>query len=186
MSSTPGILVLLALLAAPQPVAADSSSEAASFTGPLAQSLEAAGSKLVALAEAIPADKYTWRLTPDVRSVSEVFQHVTADNYLFASPYLDPPAWTEMNPSEYSTVQAFERREIDRDQVIEELEQSFAHLKTTMEMITDAKLAESVSFFGRTWTVQRLWVLTVTHLHEHLGQSIAYARTNGVVPPWSM
>ena len=142
--------------------------------------------KLMGLANAMSVEQYHWRPGEGVRSVSEVFQHITADNYLMVAPFMDPPTWTNMDASDYSTVQTFERREIERDQVIEELEQSFAHLKSAMEMMTDAKLAESVSFFGRTWTVQRLLVLTVTHLHEHLGQSIAYARTNGVVPPWSM
>jgi len=72
VSSRSRILVLVALLVAPQSVAAAGSEEAASFTGPLAHNLEGAGSKLVALAEAIPADKYSWRPSPEVRSVSEV------------------------------------------------------------------------------------------------------------------
>ncbi len=141
--------------------------------------------KLLGLANAMPADKYDWRPGEGVRSVGEVFQHVAADNYLLAAPFLDVPAWTEMDASDYGTVQAFERRDIPRAQIIDELTQSFAHLKNAMEMMTDARLRESVSLFGRTWTAQSLWVLTVTHIHEHLGQSIAYARTNGVVPPWS-
>jgi hypothetical protein len=42
-----------------------------------------------------------------------------------------------------------------------------------------------LSVFGSSMTGLDLWVLTTTHLHEHLGQLIAYARSNGVVPPWS-
>jgi hypothetical protein len=49
----------------------------------------------------------------------------------------------------------------------------------------ESRLGESVSMFGQQATVQSLWILTTTHLHEHLGQLIAYARTNDVVPPWS-
>jgi uncharacterized damage-inducible protein DinB len=90
-----------------------------------------------------------------------------------------------MDATDYGTVQAFERRDIDRDQIIGELQQSFAHINSALETMTDAKFAESVSLSGQSWTAQRLWILTVTHMHEHLGQAIAYARSNGVVPPWS-
>ena len=54
-----------------------------------------------------------------------------------------------------------------------------------MELTTDGNLTQTIKFFGQDWTRQRAMVLTVTHLHEHLGQSIAYARMNHVVPPWS-
>ncbi len=141
--------------------------------------------KIVGLANAMSAEQYGWRPGEGVRSVSEVFQHVAADNFLLAAPFMEPPQWTGIDPSDYGTVQAFESREIDRAQVIDELQQSFAHIKSALETLTDAKLAESLSLFGQTWTGHRLWILTVGHMHEHLGQSIAYARMNGVVPPWS-
>jgi len=141
--------------------------------------------KLLGLANAMSAEHYDWRPGEGVRSVGEVFQHVTADNFLLASPFIELPTWTAMDATDYSTVQAFERRDIERAQIIQELEQSFAHIKSAMETMTDARLAESVSLFGQSWTAQRLWILTVVHMHEHLGQSIAYARMNGVVPPWS-
>jgi uncharacterized damage-inducible protein DinB len=141
--------------------------------------------KLLGLANAMSAEQYDWRPGEGVRSVGEVFQHVTADNFLLTAPFMELPAWAAMDPTDYSTVQAFERRDIDRAQIIRELEQSFAQIKTAMETMTDAKFAESLTLFGRPWTAQRLWILTVVHMHEHLGQSIAYARTNGVVPPWS-
>ena len=141
--------------------------------------------KLVGLANAMSADQYGWKPGEGVRSVSEVFQHVAADNFVLAAPFLEVPAWTEIDPSDYGTVRTFENRKIDRDQVISELEQSFAHIKAALETMTDAKYAESVTLFGRTWTAQKVWVLTLGHAHEHLGQAIAYARSNGVVPPWS-
>jgi uncharacterized damage-inducible protein DinB len=141
--------------------------------------------KVVGLANAMSLEQYGWRPGEGVRSVSEVFQHVAADNFLLAAPFMEIPAWTEMDATDYSTVQAFENREIDRAQVIDEMKQSFAHLKSALETLTDAKLAEPVTLFGQTWSAHRLWILTVGHMHEHLGQSIAYARMNGVVPPWS-
>ncbi|MBA3341944.1 MAG: hypothetical protein H0T48_08910 [Gemmatimonadaceae bacterium] len=54
-----------------------------------------------------------------------------------------------------------------------------------MGLTTDANLNQNIKFFGQDWSRQRAMILTVTHLHEHLGQLIAYARSNNVTPPWS-
>ena len=62
---------------------------------------------------------------------------------------------------------------------------SFAHLLKSMADTPDSRLDERVKFFGQDMSVRQVWVATAAHLHEHLGQSIAYARTNGVTPPWS-
>ena len=142
--------------------------------------------KLMGLARTMPAESYDWRPGEGVRSVGEVFQHVAADNYFLPTAVdIMAPAATGIKPNDYGSVQAYEARTISRDQIIAELEQSFTFLKNAMKGTDPAKLGESVSLFGNTFTVQQLWVITVTHLHEHLGQAIAYARTNDVVPPWS-
>jgi uncharacterized damage-inducible protein DinB len=142
--------------------------------------------KLVALAKAMPADRYGWRPGEGVRSMGEVFQHVAADNYLLAAGAgTAPPSSTGIKAEDYGTVQAYETRKLDRAAVIAELEASFAHVKKAIEATTAARLAEKVRLFGMDFTVQQLWIMETTHLHEHLGQSIAYARSNGVVPPWS-
>jgi hypothetical protein len=65
------------------------------------------------------------------------------------------------------------------------LRDSFAHLRAAMEKADEAFLASTVNLFGSEMSGTDLWVVTTTHLHEHLGQMIAYARSNGVVPPWS-
>lgn len=142
--------------------------------------------KLVALARAMPDAAYGARPAQGVRSVGEVFQHVAADNYLlpiFAGTAA--PGATGIVGDDYATVRAYETRAADRATIIADLERSFVHLRTAMVATTTAQLADSVTLFGRRITAQRLWILTTTHLHEHLGQSIAYARANGVVPPWS-
>ena len=66
-----------------------------------------------------------------------------------------------------------------------ELEKSFAFLRASLTATTQAKLGEQVSLFGQKFSGQQTWIMTATHLHEHLGQMIAYARANGVTPPWS-
>jgi uncharacterized damage-inducible protein DinB len=142
--------------------------------------------KIMGLARAMPEESYSWRPGEGVRSVGEVFQHVAADNYLLpALQGIAAPAETGIKPDDYQTAVAYETREIDREAIIADLETSFAHLKQAMSDVPGSKLGDELSVFGQTFTARQLWVLTVTHLHEHLGQSIAYARTNGVKPPWS-
>ncbi len=142
--------------------------------------------KLVALARAFPEDLYAWRPAPGVRSVGEVFMHVAADNYLLPTAVGVPaPPFTRMDPNDYATVQAYEARAASRDAIIADLTASFAHLKEAMGNTAAGSLAGEVTLFGQRFTTQQLWVITTTHLHEHLGQSIAYARSNAIVPPWS-
>ena len=142
--------------------------------------------KMLALARAIPADKYAWRPGQGVRSVGEVLMHVAADNYLLPSAMghvADPK--TGIKGDDYKAAQAFERRQLSRDSTIAELERSFAHVRKSLSGTTAARLGEQVPMFGQKFTVQQAWIMTATHLHEHLGQLIAYARSNGVTPPWS-
>lgn len=143
-------------------------------------------SKMMALAKAIPADKYDWRPSAGARSVIEVFRHVAADNYFLPAVVGHPAdASTGIKGDDFNTAVAFERRPLDRAQTLAQLERSFAHLKQALGATTPARLGERVSMFGQSFTVQQTWILTATHLHEHLGQLIAYARSNDVAPPWS-
>jgi uncharacterized damage-inducible protein DinB len=153
----------------------------------LLQDIEDVQTKLVGLARAMPADKYTWSPGEGVRSVGEVFLHVASDNYLLPTTVgVTPPAATGIT-NDYMTATAYEKKNasLDKDAIIAQLEQSFAFLKKAVGETSGARLGETISLFGGNATVQKLWILTATHLHEHLGQAIAYARSNGVVPPWS-
>lgn len=142
--------------------------------------------KMLDLAKALPADKYDWRPAEGVRSIGEVLLHVSADNYLLPAMLGIPAdASTGIKADDYKTAVAFENRKMSRDAIIAELEKSFAHLKKSLSGTSDTKLGDKVSMFGQTFTVQQTWILTTTHVHEHLGQMIAYARSNGVKPPWS-
>jgi uncharacterized damage-inducible protein DinB len=161
-----------------------SAQERTGLVGALLKDLDVVEQKTVGLVEAIPADKFDWRPAEGVRSIGEVVMHVSADNYLLAIPLGKPaPAETGIT-SDYQTAVAFEKKEVDRSTAINTLKQSFAHIRETLAATQDEKLAQEAGMFGA-GTVQELWILTVTHLHEHLGQLIAYARSNGVVPPWS-
>jgi hypothetical protein len=118
--------------------------------------------------------------------VGEVFLHVTADNYLLPAALGTPaPESTGIDGEDYATVQAFEARSLGKAQTIAEMQASFDHLVEAIGRTDERGLAQEVRIFGGEWSGQGFLVLTTTHLHEHLGQMIAYARTNDVVPPWS-
>lgn len=142
--------------------------------------------KVMGLAREIPAERYEWRPAPGVRSVSEVLRHVAADNYFLAAAVGHAaPAATGIRLDDFNTAVSFEQRVLGREETIAQLEHSFAHLKQALNRATPDRMSSSVSLFGRSFTVQQTWILATTHLHEHLGQLIAYARSVNVVPPWS-
>jgi uncharacterized damage-inducible protein DinB len=140
--------------------------------------------KLIALAKAMPENTYSWHPT-GARSVGELFMHVAEDNYFIPVAMGKPaPAATGIT-EDYKSTAAYTNKQRSKDQIIAELEASFTHLHEAMGLTTDENRAEKLKVFGQEFTRQRLMIMTVTHLHEHLGQAIAYARTNNVVPPWS-
>jgi uncharacterized damage-inducible protein DinB len=153
--------------------------------GELLKGLDDVEKKMTDLAKAMPESAWTWRPGPGVRSTSEVLLHVAADNY-FLPVLLDVPAPAATGiTKEYKTVAAFEKQTLGRDALLVELQKSFAFVKQSMRATPDTTLDTPVEFFGQKSTTRGVWIVTLTHLHEHLGQLIAYARSNGVVPPWS-
>ncbi|MCU0650077.1 MAG: DinB family protein [Gemmatimonadaceae bacterium] len=141
--------------------------------------------KMIDLAKAMPENTFDWRPSAGTRSVREALLHVASDNYLIPIMMGKPaPASTGIT-SDFATVAKYEKRAIPKAQIVAELEASFVHLHQAMGLTTDANAAEVTDFFGQKYTRSRAMVATVTHLHEHLGQMIAYARSNNVTPPWS-
>ena len=178
-------LTLPGALRAQQP-AAGATPAAGELAADLLTDITQLETKMMGLARAIPAERYDWRPAAGVRSVSEVVRHVAADNWLLPAVLgVAPDSATGIRGDDYKSAQAFEQRTMSRDEAIAEMERSFAHVKRALAATTPARMREPVSLFGRPSTVQYTWVLTATHLHEHLGQLIAYARSVGVAPPWS-
>ena len=141
--------------------------------------------KVMGLAKAMPASAFDWRPAKNVRSTGEVFVHIAADNYFLpAAMGIAAPAETGVT-KDYKTAVAFEKKTMTRDQAIAEMQKSFDFLKKSMGSVSDAKIGETIEAFGQKTTARSLWITTATHLHEHLGQLIAYARSNNVTPPWS-
>jgi len=163
----------------------DHHSMSAPIVEAIAADIQEVEEKLVALAEAIPDDRWTWRPAEGVRSIGEVFMHVAADNY-FIPVLAGAPAPAETGiTNSYQTAVAYESRPMTKAQTIAAMRASFAHVQGILDEIGHEELMESYNFFGNQMNGVQVWVLAATHLHEHLGQSIAYARSNGIVPPWS-
>ena len=133
--------------------------------------------EILALAEAVPAEKYSWRPAEGVRSIGEVYMHIAGANYLIPS-FAGVKIPDGISPGMEKTV-------TDKAAIIEALKKSFAHLRNAIAATKDADLDKPVKFFGMDSTVRGLYLVAANHEHEHLGQSIAYARMNGIVPPWT-
>ena len=134
--------------------------------------------KFTRLAEAIPAEKYTWRPAADVRSFAEVFLHVSAANYnLYGMVGTPAPTGLDLKNIEKSTT--------DKAKIIATLKDSFAHARQAIKAMPDADLEKSMDWFGGKNTERGVLLFIVRHGAEHLGQSIAYSRMAGVVPPWT-
>jgi uncharacterized damage-inducible protein DinB len=134
--------------------------------------------EFIRLADAFPAEKYTWRPAPGVKSVAEVFLHVSAANYnMYKLVGAPSPAGLDVAGMEQSTT--------DKAKVIATLRASYAHAKKAITDMPDANLEKTMDWLGGTITQRGVLLYIIPHIAEHLGQAIAYARINGVVPPWS-
>lgn len=136
--------------------------------------------KMVSLAQAIPAEKYTWRPEPDVRSISEVFLHVTAANHNI------PSMMTGIAADAAFKADGFETSTTDKAKIIEQLDKSFAFAESTVQGMSNADFARPEKKLGPDANTGDMVYILVVHNHEHFGQSIAYARVNGVTPPWTL
>jgi uncharacterized damage-inducible protein DinB len=136
-------------------------------------------SEFVRLAEAIPAEKYTWKPSPEVRTIAEVFLHASAANYnlyrLVGSP---TPVGVDTKTLEQSTT--------DKAKIIATLTASYAHAKGAIRAMPDTDLEKTLDWNGGKITERGVLLFIVQHIAQHLGQQIAYARSIGVVPPWTM
>jgi len=134
--------------------------------------------KLIDLAGAIPAESYSWRPMEGVRSVSEVYMHVALSNYSYAN-FAGTSRPEQLKGDMEKTV-------TDKEKVIDILKRSFAQLRQALGSVPDANLDNTAKVWGgEETTLRNVFFGAATHMAEHLGQSIAYARMNKIVPPWT-
>ncbi|HEX6773996.1 MAG TPA: DinB family protein [Acidobacteriaceae bacterium] len=134
--------------------------------------------QLMALAEAIPADKYSWRPAPGVRSVSEVLMHIAIANFYLLS-VTGPKMPTDLTSGK------LEKTVTKKADVISWLKRSLDAVKAARAQLKPGDLERKVKIEGKTVTVDGMYLRIIIHDNEHMGQLVAYARMNGIVPPWS-
>lgn len=133
--------------------------------------------QLIALAEATPENKFTWRPAPGVRSTSEVYMHIATANFYLLS-VTGPKYPDDMKEGIDTSVTS-------KAEVIKWLKRSFDAIKEARSSIKPEELQRKVSVMKREATVDGMYLRILVHDNEHMGQLIAYARMSGVKPPWS-
>jgi len=141
--------------------------------------LQAVQKKFVDLANAIPADKFTWRPSADSRSFAEVFLHVAGERYgILGLMGATAPAGFDRKTFEKSTT--------DRAKIIDELNKSWEFAQKAINGMSNADFAKLLPKLGPQANAGDVVYILVADAHEHLGQLVAYARENGIVPPWTV
>ncbi len=179
-------VALTLLIGIPIPAFAQQSGDEFSPRRQFMQDLETMETKFLDLAGAMDADMYGWHpMDPmdSVRTVSQVYMLIAAENYVMPSAWgAEPPeGMTEVGFAMFPELAKI----VDKAEVLEHLRKSFAYCKQTIEDIADEDMDRKIRFFGRERTLGEAFYVMASDMHEHLGQAIAYARTNHVVPPWS-
>jgi uncharacterized damage-inducible protein DinB len=160
-------------------VSASAAAPAAGIRGEAIANMMEAGDKLIELAGAVPANKWGWRPGKGVRSVGEVYVHVVQGNYFLCS-FLG--AKSPLPPEELKKLETTAQSPAT---MVKLLKDSYAFGATSIAELSDADLETTVTVFGQPMTKRAVLLILAAHSHEHLGQSIAYARMNKVVPPWT-
>lgn len=149
------------------------------FGGELRGQFEGSAEKLVALAEAMPAESYSWQPMEGVYTVAAAYMHVARYNYMYPDLYLGVGAPSGVD------YESLEERVTTKDEAVRILAASLNHVRGIMDSMSDADLAKKTELYGREVESWAVLLQLMTHMNEHLGQAIAYARMNRVVPPWS-
>ena len=173
------IVLAAALMSGGGAFADDAMPAASGVKGEILTWIEDAQDKLTQLAEAIPENKYGWRPNKEVRTVGEVFMHVSAANYGIPS-FIGVPAPKGFDFGTY------EHTLTKKSDVMKSLKDSFAHMEGALKAMSDEDMNAPAEFFGMKTTKRGAFVLLLSHVHEHLGQEIAYARSINVTPPWTL
>lgn len=156
------------------------------YQSTLAANFEHVSGQLVQLAEAMPDEIYAWRPTEGVRSTSEVLMHVVGANMMMPVFFgVSPAEGFEVPENPFALAREWEANVTAKADVMAKLQGSIEYAKGAIANFPDAMLDEEVTLFGPPMAKRAGLLILLSHSHEHLGQLIAYARSNGVTPPWS-
>jgi hypothetical protein len=160
------------------------SADAAEVRKQFMRDLDTLHTKFVALANAFPADKYNWRPEPGVRSVGQVFMHVASEFYVYTPMSYGAKPSPVVSPTDEEAMKKFEASG-NKQEVLKRLADGYAYCQQALTGLDPASLTGTLNLFGSKYTIIETSFGMAGDLHEHLGQLIAYARMNGITPPWS-
>lgn len=135
--------------------------------------------RVIALAEKIPAEKYEWSPSEGVRNIGQAVMHIASANYFF-SMMLGAELPEGIDP------RSMEKTVTGKDNIIASLKASYEFIMKTGKEMPDANFADEVSFpTGDKFNKRTTMLIALGHCSEHMGQLVAYARSNEITPPWS-
>jgi uncharacterized damage-inducible protein DinB len=172
-------LALFAFISLLMPALAIAQNAPPGIRGEIIHSMLDAGGKIQELAAAIPDGKYTWKPSKDVRSTGQVLLHVVASNYML------PSLFGVKSPMSADEMQKLDTQTMEPAKIRQMLKDSYEWATQAVADTPDSTLDTPIDFFGQKMTRRGGMLVLASHSHEHLGQLIAYARTNHIVPPWS-
>jgi hypothetical protein len=184
---TPAVVVLVGLIgfpSAPLPAqtAVGDSAEFAAWRQVQTEDIDGLRKKFMALAKAVPAERLTWRPMDGTRSFREVFAHVAAEGNTETAMFGRPlPAGSL---ADFDAEEA-RLKKLPNDQLIAAMDRAMQSLSATLGGLSRARINTPITYYGQSTLPRVATTYTLNDLHEHLGQLVAYARMNTIVPPWT-
>lgn len=171
-------LTLVAALASIPAGAARGQTAPTGFRGEFLHQFNQSMEKVIALAEAVPADAYAKPPLPAVMPLARTFAHIANYNYEYPARAMGIPAPGTIDRDTLENVAA-------KPAVLALLRSSAEHVRRVVRQMPDAQLAQETTLYGRRVPQWAVLLQLIAHMNDHLGQTIAYGRVHGVVPPWS-
>lgn len=128
---------------------------------------------MIAAAEEMPADKYSYHPTPDQWTFGKLVSHIAQSNGSLCGALSGTTAPASVHVSDTAS----------KDELVAGLKASFDFCGPVLDNLTDAKLGESITVFHRTMPRAMALVLLPSDLADHYSQMAAYLRLNGMLPP---
>lgn len=139
---------------------------------------EQSSRKVQSLAEVVPQDLYDWSPGEGVMPIAQVYMHIARYNFMYLETSLGIVPPDNMDYSDIETI-------TDKEQVRSILQQSVDHVRAQIARMTDEEITAETVLYGRNVAAWTVLFQLLAHMNEHVGQSVSYARMNGIVPPWS-
>ena len=135
--------------------------------------------KIMSLAEEMPEELYMWSPGPGVLPVGQVYMHIARYNYFYPATALGIPAPADVDVANLESI-------ADKATITRLLRQSIDHVRLHVSRMTPEDLTRTTTLYRRQIAGWAVLFQLLAHMNEHVGQSVSYARMNGIVPPWSM